>query len=227
MTVRNLEYFFRPKSVAVVSESDESVRYAEIVLANLAAGGFAGPVLRVAAKKRSLFGLGAHIHIDELSTVPELAIVCAPLADVAAIIAKLGELGTRAVIVGPSTREFLAADELANAYRAILAAARPRLVRVLGPGSGGLLVPGGGLNASVAPAAVAPGRVALIAQSTAVAASVLDRAASRGIGFSAALHVGAGIDVDLPDGTHLLESDTVEAGTEIVASDMPFGKLGH
>ena len=199
MTVRNLEYFFRPKSVAVVSESDESVRYAEIVLANLAAGGFAGPVLRVAAKKRSLFGLGAHIHIDELSTVPELAIVCAPLADVAAIIAKLGELGTRAVIVGPSTREFLAADELANAYRAILAAARPRLVRVLGPGSGGLLVPGGGLNASVAPAAVAPGRVALIAQSTAVAASVLDRAASRGIGFSAALHVGAGIDVDLPD----------------------------
>jgi len=39
MTVRNLEYFFRPKSVAVVSESDESVRYAEIVLANLAAGG--------------------------------------------------------------------------------------------------------------------------------------------------------------------------------------------
>ena len=34
-------------------------------------------------------------------------------------------------------------------------------------------------------------------------------------------------DVDLPDGTHLLESDTVEAGTEIVASDMPFGKLGH
>jgi len=33
-------------------------------------------------------------------------------------------------------------------------------------------------------------------------------------------------DVDLPDGTRLMESDTVEPGTEPVVTDAPFGKLG-
>ena len=35
--------------------ADEAGRYAEVVLANLAAGGFSGPVLSVSARKRSLF----------------------------------------------------------------------------------------------------------------------------------------------------------------------------
>ena len=33
-------------------------------------------------------------------------------------------------------------------------------------------------------------------------------------------------DVDLPDGTKLLESETVQAGSEPVVADAPFGKLG-
>ncbi len=33
-------------------------------------------------------------------------------------------------------------------------------------------------------------------------------------------------DVDLPDGTKLLESETVDPGTEIVVADAPFGTLG-
>lgn len=33
-------------------------------------------------------------------------------------------------------------------------------------------------------------------------------------------------DVDLPDGTRLMESETVEPGTEVVVTDAPFGKLG-
>jgi acetyltransferase len=101
------------------------------------------------------------VHIDDLDVVPELAIICTPLADVAPIIAKLGALGTRAVIAGPSMRERMTPGELAAAHKAILDAARPNLVRVLGPASGGLLVPGNGLNASVAPSFTRPGRVAL------------------------------------------------------------------
>lgn len=229
MTVRNLEFLFRPKSVAVVSETDESSRYGQLVLGNLAAAGYAGPVIPVTAKKRSLFGIGAHVHIDELDTVPELAIVCTPLADVAPIIAKLGALGTRAAIVGPTMRERIAPEDLSAVYKSILDAARPNLVRVLGPGSGGLLVPASGLNASVAPASAMPGRVALIAQSTAIGAAVLERAHSRGIGFSAALHLGAGLDVDLADvldwfsadpdtESILVQFDSVAAGRKFMSA---------
>ena len=207
MTVRNLEFLFRPKSVAVVAEPDEPSRYAEVVLRNLAAGGFSGPVLSVAAKKRSLFRIGTHVHIDKLEVAPDLAIVCATPADVPQIIDQLGARGTRAVIVGPSMRDKMTGSEVSKEHKAILDAARPHLVRVLGPGSGGLLVPARGLNASVAPATAAPGKIALIAQSAAVAAAVLDRACSNGIGFSSVLHLGASIDVDLADVLDWLAAD--------------------
>ena len=207
MTVRNLEFLFRPKSVAVIAEPDEPGCYADVMLRNLAAGGFAGPVISVAAKKRSLFGLGAHIHLDELELAPDLAIVCAALADTPQIITQLGARGTRAVIVGPSMRDKMSAGEALDIRKAILDAARPKLIRVLGPGSGGLVVPASALNASVATVTPVPGKIALVAQSTAVAAAVLERACSKGIGFSSVLHLGASVDIDLADALDWLAAD--------------------
>lgn len=207
MTVRNLEFLFRPKSIAVVAEPDKPSRYAEVVLRNLAAGGFSGPVMSVAAKRRSLFGIGAHVHVDELEVAPDLAIICAAPGDAPKIIAQLGARGTRAVIVGPSMRDKMTRSEAVEVRKAILDAARPYLIRVLGPGSAGLLVPASSLNASVAHVTATRGKIALIAQSTAIAAAVLDRACSKGIGFSSVLHLGAGIDVDLADVLDWLAAD--------------------
>jgi acetyltransferase len=222
MTVRNLEFLFRPKSVAVVAEPDS--RYAEVVLRNLAAGGFTGPVISVSAKRRSLLGIGAHVHVDKLEVVPDLAIICAALRDAPQIITRLGARGTRAAIVGPSMRDKMTRSEVVEVHKAILDAARPNLIRVLGPGSGGLLVPARGLNASVAPVAATPGKIALIAHSAAVAAAVLDRACSKGIGFSSVLHLGAGIDVDLADVLDWLAADP-ETGAILVQFDsVPVGR---
>jgi len=207
MTARNLEFLFRPEAVAVVAEPDEPSRYAEVVLRNLAAGGFAAPIVSVAAKKRSRFRIGHQVHVDELKVVPDLAIICAALGNVPQIITRLGSLGTRAVIVGPSLRGKMTHGQVLALRKAILDAARPHLVRVLGPGSGGLVVPAKGLNASVAPVVTTPGRIALVTQSASVASAVLDRACSKGIGFSSVVHLGAGIDIDLADALDWLAED--------------------
>ena len=207
MTVRNLDYLFRPRTVAIVAEGGQPGCYADIVARNLAEGGFAGPVIRARAKMQSLFGIGAHMHVPGLDRVPDLAVICAPLGDVAGIVAELGERGTRAVIVGPSLHEMLSDKQVAAARKAILDAARPRLVRVLGPGSGGLLVPPTNLCASIAPVSARRGKVALVVQSAAIAAAALDHAASKGIGFSAVVHLGAGLDIDLADVLDWLAED--------------------
>ena len=207
MTVRNLEFLFRPASVAVVAEPDEPSRYAEVVLANLTAGGFNGSIVSVSARKRSLFYMGDDVRVGKLNVVPDLAIICASLDRVPSIIAQLGALGTRAVIVGPWMWHKMSSGAIAKARKAILEAAQPYLMRVLGPGSGGLVVPAIGLNASATPVSITSGKIALVAQSTAVAAAVLDRAASKGIGFSTVLHLGAGLDVDLPDVIDWLAAD--------------------
>ena len=207
MTVRNLDFLFHPRSVAVVAEGNQPGCYAEVVLRNLEGGGYKGPILRARARKQSLFGLGTHMQVAELETVPDLAIICAQLRDVAGVVAELGERGTRAVIVGPSLHEKLDNGQVAVARKAILDAARPRLVRVLGPGSGGLVVPSRGLNASVSPVMARRGKIALVVQSAAIAAAALDHAAGKGIGFSAVVHLGAGLDIDLADVLDWLAED--------------------
>ncbi|NJD36515.1 MAG: bifunctional acetate--CoA ligase family protein/GNAT family N-acetyltransferase [Betaproteobacteria bacterium] len=207
MTVRNLDFLFRPRSVAVVAEAAEQGCYADVVLRNLATGGFSGAVTQVTAKKHSVFGIGAHVHLSELVTAPDHSIVCAPLRDVAGIVVELGGRGTRAVIVGPSLREKLSETQVAEARKAILDAARPQLVRVLGPGSGGLLVPAARLNASVSPVMAGRGKIALVVQSAAIAAAALDRAASKGIGFSVVVHLCAALDIDLADVLDWLAED--------------------
>ena len=64
-----------------------------------------------------------------------------------------------------------------------------------------------------------------------------ERGASPGKVKNACVHLDAGgavkavyrkihlFDVDLPDGTRLVESDTVEAGSDVVVTDTPFGRL--
>ena len=65
----------------------------------------------------------------------------------------------------------------------MLAAARPHLLRVLGPNCIGLLVPGLGLNASFAPGNALAGKLAFVTQSGALATAMLDWAKAAGSAF--------------------------------------------
>ena len=204
MTIRNLEALFHPRSVAVVAAAEAPGGYAETVVRNLAEGGFSGPVTRIEVRRQALFGIG-RTNIEAPDFAPDLAVVHAGAEELPRIVAQLGELGTRAAILGPARA---ARDtDPAKLRRAILEAARPRLMRVLGPGSGGVVVPPLGLNASVAPVGAPAGKIALITQSAAIAGAVLDRAGSHGIGFSAVLHLGDSVDVDLADALDWFAAD--------------------
>lgn len=78
-------------------------------------------------------------------------------------------------------------------------AARAAGIRLIGPASLGLATPRLGLNATGVPVHLASGSLALVAQSNSVAAGILAWAARRGIGFSSAVVLGEGADVDIAD----------------------------
>jgi len=211
MTIRNLEYMFRPGSVAAIVDTEYPGLYAEILQRNLLDGAFSGPLMQVSAKKRSRFKIGPRVRLGKMEVVPDLAIICARLDLVAEIISQLGAMGSRAVIVAPSLLGHITAEEAEVLRKGILEAARLHTLRVVGPGSGGLLIPAIGLNASVSPVAIRPGKIALITQSTAIASAIIDHATSKGIGFSAVLHLGESADVDLADALDWFAEDP---GTE-------------
>ncbi len=203
MTVRNLDALFQPKSVAVVGASSREGSIGAIVWARVLDGAFAGPVWPVNPKYDELDGRRVHARVSQLPEPPSMAIVCTPPATWPGIVKQLGALGTRgAILVG----EARTAGERASVERA-LEAAKPHLLRIVGPGSLGVITPR--LNAHFgAPAYRAnAGGVAWVSQSNALTNAALGWAHARGLGFSHAVALGDEADVDAADVLDYLASD--------------------
>ena len=200
MTTRHLDALLRPASVAVIGASDRVGSVGGTVWRNLRAGGFPGPVLAVNPHHRTLDGQPVAPSVEALPAVPDLAVICTPAHTVPALIAQLGARGTRAAIV-------MTAGLDAPTKQAMLDAARPHLLRVLGPNCLGLLTPALGLNASFAHTDALAGPIAFVSQSGALVTAVLDWAKSRRIGFSHLVSLGEHADVDFGDLLDWLASD--------------------
>lgn len=207
MSVRHLQSLFSPHSVAVIGASLKPQRVGATVLRNILAGHFRGAVYAVNPKYNELDYMRVYPDVEALPATPELAIICTPAATVPGLITALGARGTRAVIVLSAGLNAPSDQPGMSLQQAALHAAKPYLLRILGPNCVGLLVPGLGLNASFAHTSALPGRIALVSQSGALITSTLDWARSRGIGFSCLVSVGDSADVDFGDILDYLASD--------------------
>lgn len=207
MTVRNLDALFQPGSVAVIGASARESSVGFRVLRNLIDGGFAGPVMPVNPKQKAIAGIVAYPDVASLPHVPDLAVICTPAPTVPGLIAELGAAGTRAAVVLTAGLDAQSTDDGRTLTQAMLDAARPHLLRILGHNCVGLLVPGIELNASFSQAPAAPGNIALVSQSGAMCTAILDWAEPRGIGFSHFVSLGNSADVDFGDVIDYLADD--------------------
>ncbi|MET1115756.1 MAG: bifunctional acetate--CoA ligase family protein/GNAT family N-acetyltransferase [Comamonas sp.] len=206
MSVRNLEALFQPASVAVIGASDRKGSLGLLVLRNLKQGGFRGALWSINRRHAQVDGGVAWPDVASLPQAPDLAVICTPASAVPELITALGRKGTRAAIVLTAGLKAPARDGQ-TLEQAMLDAARPYLLRILGPNCIGTLVPGAGLNASFAPGNALPGKLAFISQSGALATAMLDWANGRGIGFSHFISLGDSADVDFGDVIDYLASD--------------------
>jgi len=207
MSVRNLRQLFAPKSVALVGATRRPGSVGATVLHNLLEGGFKGALYPVNPKYEQLDGMRVWPGVASLPQAPDLAIICTPAATVPGIVRALGELGTRAAIVMSAGMASARDARGRSLKQAMLDAANPYLLRILGPNSAGLLAPGIGLNAGVAEGGASAGRIAFVSESGALMTGVLDWARTRGIGFSSFVALGDSADVDFGDVLDYLASD--------------------
>lgn len=199
MSIRNLDFLLTPASVAVFGASDRPASVGGTVWRNLRQG-FGGAVYAVNPKHSLLDGQPVYANVQALPRTPDLAVICTPPATVPGLIAQLAARGTRAAVV-------LTAGLDAAQKQAMLDAAQPKLLRILGPNCIGLLAPHLGLNASFAHVGALPGELAFVTQSGALMTGMLDWAQSRGIGFSHFISLGEHADVDFGDLLDYLASD--------------------
>jgi acetyltransferase len=207
MTIRNLSFMFNPSSVALVGASQKPASIGAVLARNLVGGGFKGDIFPVNPKYKTIEGLAVYPDLTHLPKTPDLAVIATPPETVPQLIETLGRQGTKAAVVITAGFNEGGNHKGQQLCSRMLDAARPHLLRVVGPNCLGIMVPGVGLNASFGHVAPLKGHIAFVAQSGAVQTSVLDWATSKGIGFSHFVSVGNMSDVDFGDMLDYLAAD--------------------
>ncbi|MGE5545366.1 MAG: bifunctional acetate--CoA ligase family protein/GNAT family N-acetyltransferase [Solirubrobacterales bacterium] len=207
MSVRNLKCLFRPESVAVIGATTKPKAPGSVVMRNLLSSGFAGPVMPVTAEFKSVGGVLAYPDVASLPVAPDLALICTAAETVPGAIRALGMKGAKAACIMTPALQHIHDATGRTILEAVRAEAKPYGMRILGPNSMGILVPGIGLNASFAPEDARPGKLAFVSQSGALCTAVLDWAYTKGIGFSHFIHTGDTTDVGFGDILDYLGSD--------------------
>lgn len=213
MTVRNLESFFRPASIALVGATDNAGSAGGVVTRNLLAGEFGGELYFVNHRRARVRGRKAWRSVGELPGPPELGVIAIPAHGIPRVVRELGEAGARAAVVISAGFAELGTDEGRELQHGILEATRPYGLRLLGPNCVGMFAPHAGINASFAHLAARPGRLACVSQSGAILTAMLDWAEAHRIGFSALVSLGNAADVDA---AALLDYLAMDPGTSAV-----------
>jgi acyl-CoA synthetase (NDP forming) len=133
--------------------------------------------------------------IPQLPQAPDLLVIATPPQSVPGIVTAAGEKGVATAIIitaGLGHREGSLADACEKAARATG-------LRLVGPNCLGVLSSRVKLNASFAARMPPAGELALVSQSGAITAGVIEWSATHDIGFSAAVSLGDKIDVDFGD----------------------------
>jgi acetyltransferase len=195
VTAKRVAALFKPSSVVLVGASETPGSLGDIVRRNLSEGGFAGPIHYVNLRNEQLDGRPVHRSVLDLPEAPDLAVILTPAATVPEIVGDCGRKGVlAAVVVSAGFRE--GGVPGAGYERQLRLQARKHGLRFLGPNSLGVIRTDIGLNASCGPSHPDKGRLALVSESGALCAAILDWARVRHVGFSSVISTGMGSDVE-------------------------------
>ncbi|MDJ1157939.1 bifunctional acetate--CoA ligase family protein/GNAT family N-acetyltransferase [Chelatococcus sp. SYSU_G07232] len=209
MSTYRLDKLFAPRSVALVGASPRPGSLGRTVLQNLRQGGFAGTIRLVNPRYTELDGCAAVPDIEALPEAPDVVIVATPPHSVPGILARAGAKGAAAAVVITAGLGHGPGSLAAEAEKA----ARAHGLRLVGPNCLGVMAPAARLNASFAARMPRAGDLALVSQSGAIAAGLVEWAAARSVGFSAVVSLGDKLDVDFGD---LLDHFALDRGTRAI-----------
>ena len=198
--VASLEPLLNPRSVAVVGAGRRPGSIGRTILLNIRDAGFAGTLYAVSPGGGDFEGVPCIPSVAGLPEAPDLAVVTVPAARVVEVARECGKRGVKSLAV--ITTGLTMAQE-----SGLMEAARRGGMRLAGPASYGIAVPGIGLAATPAVRHPPRGRTGLIVQSGGVGAALLEQFSRMGMGISSFAAVGDKLDVSSTDMLQWWEAD--------------------
>lgn len=193
-----LDDLFNPESVAIIGASDRVGSVGWKVMSNMLNCHFKGKLFPVNINHEKIQEKTCYRTVADIPDVVDLAVITTPAKTVPLIMKQCGEKNIRSVIIISAGFSELG-PEGKLLEQSILEIAKRHNIHFLGPNCLGLMRPQSHLNATFDNNFATSGNIALVSQSGAICAAILDWALEKKIGFSAIISMGNSIDLDFGD----------------------------
>ena len=205
---RSVARLLRPSSIAVIGAGRDPSGLGHRVFRNLLDGGFTGPVYPVNREAVSVASVAAWPSLLDVPDVVDLVVIATPAAEVPEVVEHCVAKRVESLVIVSTGFGELDAAGLA-AERALVTRARGSGMRVIGPGSMGVVNtdPEVSMSAVIGGTPVSAGRVGILSQSGALGIGLLRWATELNLGVSSFVAVGNKADVSGNDVLQYWEDD--------------------
>lgn len=201
------DIFLAPKSIAIIGASERSGTIGKAITSNIL-NGYRGEVYPISRSSESVLGKKAYKSVMDVPNNIDLAVVVTPSKTVPAVMEELGKKGVKGAVI--ITAGFKEVGGEGEALQQRVAEISKRYgTRIIGPNCLGVmnLSPQTMMNSTFLKVTPKTGNIALISQSGAICAALVEDAIAQDIGFSAVLSIGNKVDMDETDLLAMLEND--------------------
>ncbi|MCE2498569.1 MAG: acetate--CoA ligase family protein [Nitrosopumilaceae archaeon] len=190
MSVSVTSSFLSPRTIAVIGASDKKGSVGATITSNIM-NGFKGRVYPISPTRDTVFGKKAYKSVLDMPARADLAVIVIKNTLVASVLEECGKKGIKSVII--ITAGFKEVDEEGAAMeRQLKEIAAKYNISVIGPNCLGVmnLDPKTMMNSTFLKITPKSGKIALVSQSGAICAALVEDASAQGIGFSAVVSLG-------------------------------------
>ena len=206
--MNQLDYFFNPKSVAIIGASRDPKKIGHVIFRNFVEGKFNGKIFPINPNAEELFGHRCYPTVLSVEEKIDLGVITVPAPLVPQVLEECGKKKIPAVIIISGGFKEIGNVELENEVSRIL---KKHHTRAIGVNCIGLYDPYSNVDTFFLPRykleRPGKGKIAFISQSGALGSVVLDWMAMKGYKISKFISYGNATDVDEADLTEYLAND--------------------
>ncbi|MBU0662498.1 CoA-binding protein, partial [Candidatus Micrarchaeota archaeon] len=205
-----MDYFFSPKSVAIIGASPQERSIGKAIAENFIGGEFKGAIYPVNPKHKTLFGKRCYASVKAIPRAVDAAVIAVPAKFVPQVVRECGEASVKAVTIISAGFNEVGNAKLTAQLQGVLDKYKNKM-RVIGPNCLGTLDTKSGVDMLFLPRSRLgrPGKgvVSFISQSGALGSAILDWDAMKGYGINKFVSYGNAMDVDEADLVEYLAQD--------------------
>ncbi|AIF69463.1 acetyl-CoA synthetase [Palaeococcus pacificus DY20341] len=215
-----LDYFFNPRSIAVLGASNDPLKLGYEVFKNLK--NYGGKVYPINIKEEEVQGVKAYKNVKDIPDEVDMAVIVVPKRFVKQAVIDCGEKGVKGIVLITAGFGEMG-EEGKREERELVEIAHKYGMRIIGPNCVGIMNTHNNMNATFITNAV-KGSVAFVSQSGALGAGIVYKTIKENVGFSKFISVGNMSDLDFGDLMEALAEDEESKAIALYIEGLKDGK---